>query len=194
MKCGKPLKINILRASCLYMKQSVIYKITNPNGRTYVGQTQDWITRQSKYRRLHFKAQRILYNSFLKYGNDAHILEIIECCEPELLNEREMYWIETLKTNNNRYPENDGMNCSDGGGTSRGFKHTEESKGKISKKMNQGKNSRNPNRLPQLKVIDSDGTIYKNVREAARAVNMNYVTLRDQLKGRYTNKTSLKFF
>ena len=69
-----------------------IYKITNPKGKIYIGQTVDTIRREDVYKRLNCKGQVKLYNSLLKYGFSEHIFEVIEECNVERLNERERYW------------------------------------------------------------------------------------------------------
>jgi group I intron endonuclease len=69
-----------------------VYKITNPNGRIYVGQSNNINRRWNSYRRLNCKGQTSLYNSLLKYGIKNHIFEILEKCTVEQLNEREIYW------------------------------------------------------------------------------------------------------
>ena len=69
-----------------------IYKITNPNGRIYIGQSTNIEHRWKKYK---YESNRLihkLYNSFQKYGYENHIFEIIEECPVEQLNERERYW------------------------------------------------------------------------------------------------------
>lgn len=55
----------------------LIYKITSPSNKIYIGQTWDWIKRKSVYRRNACKGQIKLYNSLVKYGFINHILEII---------------------------------------------------------------------------------------------------------------------
>lgn len=70
-----------------------IYKITNPNGKIYIGQSINIEKRFDRYKTLqHCKQQIKLYNSFLKYGVNNHIFEIIEECEIKDLNKRERYW------------------------------------------------------------------------------------------------------
>jgi group I intron endonuclease len=73
---------------------SGIYKITNPKGRVYIGQSICLITRKSEYRRLKCKKQPRLYSSLLKYGFEEHIFEVIETCSLEELSLRERYWQE----------------------------------------------------------------------------------------------------
>lgn len=76
-------------------KISGIYKIVNPKGKVYIGQSVDL------YRRLkHYfepkaaKNQVILKNSFEKYGVNNHIFSIIEECDVKELNEKERFWQE----------------------------------------------------------------------------------------------------
>lgn len=74
------------------MKKIGIYKITNPNGKVYIGQSVNLEERIRKYNKLNCKRQVKLFNSFLKYKVENHTFEIIEECPEELLNEREIYW------------------------------------------------------------------------------------------------------
>lgn len=70
-----------------------IYKITNPLGRIYIGQSVDIERRFCSYNHLrHCSQQHKLYRSFLKYSVLSHIFEILEECDEEQLNERERYW------------------------------------------------------------------------------------------------------
>lgn len=59
------------------MKITGIYKITNPLGKVYVGQSSDILKRFQYYKSLHCKSQRKLYYSLLKYGIDKHSFDII---------------------------------------------------------------------------------------------------------------------
>lgn len=70
-----------------------IYKITNPKGKIYIGQTTNY-EKRLKYYKLNtsIKTQVKIYNSIKKYGFDNHIFEVIEICELNQLNEKERYW------------------------------------------------------------------------------------------------------
>lgn len=57
----------------------VIYKITSPSNKIYIGQTRNFIKRVSEYRCKSAKGQPYLYNSIKKYGFQSHKIEII--CE-----------------------------------------------------------------------------------------------------------------
>lgn len=70
-----------------------IYKIINPNGKVYIGQSTDIYGRwERNYKRINCKDQPKLYNSLKKYGPENHIFEIIEECSIEQLDNREVYW------------------------------------------------------------------------------------------------------
>jgi len=96
----------------------VIYKITSPTGRIYIGQTKNLKKRVSCYRHAYNKnkfsnGHNKLYNSLKKYGFDNHFFEIIDEVEDELLLEREKYWIRELDTYCFENPKH--LNMSRGG-------------------------------------------------------------------------------
>jgi group I intron endonuclease len=76
------------------MKKIGIYKITNPEGKIYIGQSTDIEFRWEYYINHRCKGQPSLYLSFKKYGWFYHQFEIIEECDKTKLIERERYWIE----------------------------------------------------------------------------------------------------
>jgi group I intron endonuclease len=105
-----------------------IYKITNPSGKIYIGQTIDIDTRKSKYKYLNCKNQTRLYRSLLKYGWENHIFEIVETLEVENLEELnvlETEWISKLDCFKS------GLNCTLGGHGNYGRVYSEESKAKM---------------------------------------------------------------
>ena len=81
-----------------------IYKITNNvNGKMYVGQTFrdvqqrfDEHLRTARKKEIGYKS--LLYNAIKKYGKENFTIETLEECEDDKLNEREIYWIDKLKT------------------------------------------------------------------------------------------------
>jgi group I intron endonuclease len=83
-----------------------IYKITNPNGRIYIGQSTNILLRWGKYKKLHCKDQPSLYNSLLKYGVENHTFDIVEECIIELLDKREIYWGEYYDVLSNKHLNN----------------------------------------------------------------------------------------
>jgi group I intron endonuclease len=99
-----------------------IYKITNPNGKTYVGQSINIEKRKKSYFSMHKRnnQQIILHRSFLKYGVENHKFEVIEECTFDLLNERERYWQDFYNV------LEDGLNCR--------LTKTSDKSGKLSQK------------------------------------------------------------
>jgi hypothetical protein len=69
-----------------------IYKITNPKGRIYIGQSVDCVRREYTYKRIDCKRQPRLYLSLKKHGWGKHKFEIIEECPIEYLTELEVWW------------------------------------------------------------------------------------------------------
>jgi group I intron endonuclease len=75
----------------------VIYKITSPSNKVYIGQSWDWISRKSKYKKLKTSEQTYIHRSLLKYGYEAHKVEIVyelpEDVTQEILDNYEiLYW------------------------------------------------------------------------------------------------------
>jgi group I intron endonuclease len=101
-----------------------IYKILSPTNKIYIGQSIDIERRFKEYKNLYCKGQPKIYNSLKKYSPENHIFEILEECDINQLNERELYW----KQHYNSIEE--GLNCElyDNGGGPK----SKETKNKIS--------------------------------------------------------------
>ena len=86
-----------------------IYKITNKvNGKSYIGQTR--YTIEFRWRQhLHKKDNTYFHNAIKKYGVDNFIVEKLEECNIEDLNEKEIYYIAKYNT------FKDGYNLTIGG-------------------------------------------------------------------------------
>jgi group I intron endonuclease len=127
-----------------------IYKMTSPTDRVYIGMTSNIIKRKAAYNGLDCKSQPLLFKSIKKYGLSNLNFEIIDEFDGTLseAKSKEMFWIRTHMSNYCKYPEMRGMNLTDGGqGTlgyklldvqkeaisikNKGFKHTDEAKRKI---------------------------------------------------------------
>jgi group I intron endonuclease len=74
------------------MKIIGIYKITNPNGKIYIGQSINIKKRKGCYKRNQIPKQPRICNSIKKYGWEQHKFDIIEECSIDQLNKRETYW------------------------------------------------------------------------------------------------------
>lgn len=89
-----------------------IYKITSPSGKIYIGQSKHCLYRwKYHYSKLHCKRQRHLYNSLFKYGFDKHVFEILEKCNLQELNNKEIYWIQYYNSTDKTI----GLNIREGG-------------------------------------------------------------------------------
>jgi group I intron endonuclease len=84
-----------------------IYKIVNPNGKVYIGQSVDIEKRLKRYKciSLSTKGQIKIYRSLIKYGSANHKFEIVCLCEESELNEKEREYQELFDCVNN------GLNC-----------------------------------------------------------------------------------
>jgi hypothetical protein len=89
--------------------QGIIYKVTSPSGKIYVGQTVHTLEERIKGHNKKSTNCTLLKRAIDKYG-DEMVYEIIETVPHELLDERETYWIKEL---NSLAPN--GYNCSTGG-------------------------------------------------------------------------------
>lgn len=105
-----------------------LYKITNPLGKVYIGQTVCLRSRKLQYSNGRVVQQIKIHRSIQKYGWDAHSFETIfeGACSRDCLDKLERLYI--LQYNSVA----EGLNCTEGGGGSRGRKHSEQSKAKIS--------------------------------------------------------------
>lgn len=89
------------------MTKGYIYKITNKlNNNLYVGQTSRSINeRFAEHLRDAFNktSNQPLYSAIRKYGKEAFMIELLEECSSDIINEREIYYINTLDSYNNGY-------------------------------------------------------------------------------------------
>ena len=89
--------------------QGIIYKVTSPSGKIYIGQTIHTLEERIKGHNKKSTNCTLLKRAIDKYG-DEMVYEIIETVPHKLLDERETYWIKEL---NSLAPN--GYNCSTGG-------------------------------------------------------------------------------
>jgi group I intron endonuclease len=103
-----------------------IYKITNPMGMIYIGQTTNLSNRICAYRNLNNRDQKILFNSIKKYGWDSHEFTILGEYSIDNLNFQEIHFIKEY--NSFHTYNSNGMNLTLGGDGNRGRKDTPETK------------------------------------------------------------------
>lgn len=185
-----------------------IYKITNPKGRVYIGQSINLINRIKYYKNLNTsKSQIKLHRSFKKYGYDNHIFEVIEKCSISELNNKERYWQDFYNVIKK------GLNCSLTTSNNKSGKLSEETKQKISKihtgkiklnfrgekhplyKREVSEKTREKIRVKNSKkVIDTEtNIIYNSAKELSKIKNIPYSTLLGYLRGSRKNKTTFKY-
>lgn len=83
-----------------------IYKITNlVTNKIYIGQTNGSIKHRFATHKWNAKngIKNYLYNSMRKYGIENFIIEEIEQCDNNILNDREKYWINFFDSCNKGY-------------------------------------------------------------------------------------------
>lgn len=204
--------------SVILLKQGGIYKIyftDNPND-IYIGSAIDFSKR--KIRHKHQLKKQIHKNLHLqrlynKHGLNNMMFEIIEVVNNmNMLINREQFYINELKPK---------INILKIAGSALGYRHTKESKKRISL-MNTGRKmtseqiekgvlsrvgqrtSKGCKRTVKFKkfiseikkkqVVDvNNGKIFFSIGDAAAAVGLKYSALYAKLSGRNLNKTNLKF-
>jgi predicted GIY-YIG superfamily endonuclease len=87
----------------------IIYKITSPSNKVYIGQTIHTLEERIKGHKKKSTNCTLLKRAIDKYGIKM-VYEVVETIPDELLDEREIYWI---KYYNSLAPN--GYNCSTGG-------------------------------------------------------------------------------
>ena len=142
-----------------------IYKITNRiNDTIYVGQAVSHILNHKRYRPYGYKGRfkchvseafstkknqsHYLNNAIRKYGTDAFVVELIELCELEEANDKEIYYIRHY---NSLYPN--GYNLKNGGTV---FTHCDESKKRVSNGVVNYYKSQKYDRFKTISNIDDD--------------------------------------
>ena len=110
----------------------IIYCASNLiTGKSYIGQTT--LTLEKRKAKHLQNSQTDLdsrfYQAIRKHGIDSFEWEIVEEVETENLDEREIYWINEFNT------LFEGYNMTIGGGTIKGYSHSDETKEKIKKSL-----------------------------------------------------------
>ncbi len=119
---------------CNKIRNWEIYKIQSPSDRIYIGITCRPDNRYSTYRNAKCYKQKSLFNSIKKYGWDSHKFEVIDrfTSNNDYAENKEMFWVRSYMSNKCKYPEQNGLNLTDGGDGKRGFKMSPETIKKIS--------------------------------------------------------------
>lgn len=115
-----------------------IYKITNPKGKVYIGQTIDYARRLRHYKLLKCQEQPKIYRSLVKYGLESHKFQLIKECSKDELTKWERHFQEMYNS-----VGINGLNCILVATDDFSGGHSEESKKKISDKLKGRKANQN---------------------------------------------------
>lgn len=197
-----------------------IYKITNPSGKIYIGESQDISLRTYYYSIVSCHKQRKLYNSLKKHGWENHIFEIIEECEFDDLLCRERYWQDFYDVLGKNGLNLKLTSCGDIKGVVSqdtrdkiSIKNKGAGNGMFGKTMSdcdkkarreythtkesltkiQERSHRGNNPGAKLVLNLETGIFYGCTAEAAESINMKRDTLKQQLNGRRVNHTSFVY-
>lgn len=154
-----------------------IYKLTSPSGKSYIGQSRDIIMRfrghKSDTKRKHQK----LYYGIRKYGYENFTKEILEECSMDVLDKREVYWIDYYDSINNGY------NCDVGGQIHKAFsaEHIEKIRQAAIKQNAEGRGA------PTIEFYIDD-VLYKSISDASKKLGIPHKTVHNRL-----NSPNLKY-
>jgi group I intron endonuclease len=169
----------------------IIYKVTNlVNGKVYIGQTvREFEIRKTQhiYDTISNKDNSIFHKALLKYGQDKFQWEIIDNAETEEeLNKKEIYWI-NFYNSYIRAKNSNGYNMTIGGEGMSGYKHSDESKEKISK-VKKGSKHHNA-KLTEEDVLQIKELIKSGAKptEISQNFKVNIATICDIKSGKKWN-------
>jgi group I intron endonuclease len=167
------------------MNKSGIYKIENPKGSIYIGQSKNIEERLGRYKKLQCcKFQLLLYRSFLKYGIENHKFNILEKGDftKEELNTLESNYIKQY--NSFRKLNKLGMNLTTGGDS---IEFDDSVKEKMSKKrIELFKAGQRNSKLTLKNVIEIKKLIAYNIplRKISETYGVGITTISEIKSGR----------
>jgi hypothetical protein len=165
-----------------------IYKITNPNNRVYIGQSNDIRRRILTYFEPKGGSSQVrLKASFNKHGIDLHNLIILEECKESLLNERERYWQEHYSVLGKS-----GLNCKMTTTLDKSGTLSDETKKLIGSKT-KGTTKTCQSTMKKVYQYSKDGAFlqeYISLREAERQTGIHSSSIRHSIKKRGFSKSA----
>ena len=175
-----------------------IYKITNPEGKIYIGQSVNIKNRWACHRyniKHKVKIWGLLYDSFLKYGIENHTFDIVELCEKKELDIKERYYQLKYKSFEN------GLNSVLNKDENNKVKYNKTSKTKMSFKgkikvfsethrKNMSKKGANNNNSKTILDLNT-GVFYYTLSEASLLYGISKSHLSSMIRNIKTNTTNL---
>ena len=159
-----------------------IYKITNPKGKIYVGQS---VNIEERWKQYHYCSKsslgRKIYNSIKKYGWEAHIKEKIEECSIDELDKREVYWGEHYQTLTKFH-----LNLSLGAGNCK--KHSQETRDRMSASQKLLMTPSHRKKLSEVKMGVKKSEAHKLTMRVPKKSNKNYLNN----VGKWVSQTEVK--
>jgi group I intron endonuclease len=186
-----------------------IYKITNPKGKVYIGQSIDINRRFNEYQKMLCSQSKKLYYSFKKYGVDNHNFEIIEECTNDQLNSKEEYYILFYNSHikglnikiaskpswtGKKRPEHSKMLKEKGCGFQ--YTRTKQHRDNMSNVMKEVWSKKKNDIIQKIKVnkigkktksvkCNENGVIYKSIKECSEQMNISKGVICSFVKGKY---------
>ena len=167
---------------------SGIYKITNPEGKIYIGKSKNIEQRFNNYKNLKCKNQYVLLESLKKYGWFYHTFEILEECNIIDLNKKETEYINIFNS------VNEGLNIRGQGVYSKKeWIYPESAKKTKSQKMKNHWEQKIIKGTTKQIIHNPTGIIYNSIKEAMEKHNIGnnwnkfYKMLGDQKEFNYLN-------
>lgn len=188
----------------------IIYCYTSPVGKVYIGQTIDEKSRRATFLNLNSHYGGVYIDSARKkYGPENFSYKVLENLELPIeelkpkLDELEQLYIREYKSNNKEY----GYNLTTGGGTTLGYKFSEESKTRMSinrkgkvfcKRTSVIQDKISSAISKEIEVLDSDGILigkYKNAIELSKQLSIPVSSIRNCIyRGNlYKNKYNIHY-
>ena len=170
-----------------------VYSITNVrNNKKYIGKSENIYVRWDEHRKelnkgIHNNIH--LQRSWIKYGEDAFMFEILEKCDGnDKAYHREMYWIDYYDSFKNGY------NMNEGGTGGLGYRHTEENIKKMKefqkdrmsspKEREKLSNAHDDYKKPivQVSLLDGSVTHWESENKAGRELDFQVSNIHTALK------------
>lgn len=169
------------------MKKIGIYKILNiVNNKVYIGSSNNINRRFKDHKNFLINNKhnnKHLQSAWIKYGPDNFLFDILEECDKDSLSNKEQYWITFHKS----YIPEIGYNILENAYTILGYKHTNNSKNKMS--------ISHKKRLENLSIeeIKKSNPIYKGLRKGLTNSLKQKEAVRNSLKTRHLNGLTNNF-